>query len=451
MRLPLKEPFGIVVFATLIALSSMVFAQEQYTLTPSISVSETYDDNIFLENETLAVSDWITAVTPGIALDVQTPRHWLQLNYAPSIVRYRDFDVNDTVRHLGNILYHQDVTKDWRFDLTNTYIRSEEPLETTPGVEGVRTDPRDRVRNPYQRNIGEAKVSYLFGREDMFSGGYRNNLLINDDITVDDGTIHEPFADYIQWFDQKHGMALSYRYIDANFTSDDPNRLAQPDYTGHSPELRYLHRFDPQTSGSVGYVYSSRDFDQNTFRQDYTVHTATAGLEKNFDPQTYASATLGYFIRDTEELGRLPSDTESGPNFNLYLRRIFQRGSLFLGGAGGWDEQYLEAENRGFVEFWSVEAGVDYALLQPLTFYASGIYRDEKDENDVQTNTWRGSVGLRWAFHRYFSMALDYTHVSRDSDREGTLIVNGFVVNDIEDYESNRVMLILTGLRPIRW
>jgi len=42
-------------------------AQHHFDLTPSISVSETYDDNIYLDPDH-ETSDYITAVTPRVSL-----------------------------------------------------------------------------------------------------------------------------------------------------------------------------------------------------------------------------------------------------------------------------------------------------------------------------------------------------------------------------------------------
>lgn len=426
MRLPLRVASGTLVFA-LVVLSSMVFAQEQYTLTPSLSVSEIFDDNIFLEPSGFEDSDYITAITPGLLLDVQTQRHMLQVSYAPSFVMYSRNTENDTVRHTGTVTYHQDVSRNWRFDFTDAYRKSEDPLEDTPGIETVR-----RTRNPYQRNEGEARVSYLFGPENIVTAGYLNSLLINEDPTVDDGTIHEPFANFTYWFDRKHGMGGSLRYTIATFTSDD-NSLAQPDYTGHSPEVRYLHRFDPQTSGYVSYMYTTRDFDAG-FRRDYDVHTIMASVDKQFSPETGATVGLGYFSQ-AEDGG----EDDGGISYNLYLRKTYQRSRFLIGGAGGWDEQYLESENRGFVEYRSVEANGEYTFLEPLSGYAAAVYRQDMYQDDLEQDTWRGSAGLRWAFHRYVSVRLDYTHVSRTSD------------NPADEYDDNRYMIILTGSKPYRW
>ena len=83
------------------------FAQFHYDLTPSISVSETYDDNIYL-NDSNEKSDYITAVTPGLSLNILSQNTQLELSYAPTFVRYDDEDENKVcvISHLCGTPYH---------------------------------------------------------------------------------------------------------------------------------------------------------------------------------------------------------------------------------------------------------------------------------------------------------------------------------------------------------
>lgn len=426
MRAPIAIAPGIIVVLSLFTFFSPALAQK-YTLTPSLSVSETYDDNIYLDPQD-EQSDYITAISPGISLNMASPRSELLLSYVPSFVFYGKNSEENTTRHLGSVTYRQDIEQHLKFEFTDTYVRSEEPLETTEGIETVR-----RTRNPYQRNTGEARMSYLFGPEDSFTAGYSNDLLINEDPTLEDGTIHEPFADFIKWFDKRHGMGLSYRYSVGDFDRDDDGPTS--DYTGHDPAIRYLHRVDPQLSGYLSYAYTTRDFDNTIFREDYDVHTAMVGVEKLFSAQTSLTAAVGYFIQEPER-----SDNESGPAYNVFFRQAYQRGRFLVGVAGGWDEQYLEAENRGFVEYRSYEASGEYQFLEKLSGYAGALYREDMYQQvDIDTDSWRANAGIRWAFHRYVSLMFDYTYSTRDSD------------DPDDEYDNNRFMVVLTGSKPYVW
>ena len=195
---------GLIFLLLLLVRPQASFAQWRTELTPSVSVGELYDDNIYLDS-TDEKSDYITTVTPGLNLNVLSEHSQLELAYAPTFVWYAEEDQNNTVRHLGSVTYGQDLSQHWRFDLTETYLRSEEPIETTEEVEGVRS-----TRNTYERIGGSASLRYLFGPENALTMGYRHSLLENEDITLDDGMISRPFATAIYWFNVKNGLEVDY-------------------------------------------------------------------------------------------------------------------------------------------------------------------------------------------------------------------------------------------------
>ena len=84
------------------------YTQTRFEVTPMISVSETYDDNIFL-TETNKVSDYITVVTPGISMNLLQEHTSLQLRYAPSFYRYADRDDQNSTAHSAGLTFGQDL------------------------------------------------------------------------------------------------------------------------------------------------------------------------------------------------------------------------------------------------------------------------------------------------------------------------------------------------------
>ena len=410
------------------------FAQYHYELTPSISVSETYDDNIYL-NSTDETSDYITGVTPGLSLNILSPKMQLELAYAPTFVWYAKEDGNNTVRHEGILTFGRDLTQHLRFDLTDTYLFTEEPLEETEGVEGIRVTPDQRYT--YQRNTGSASLRYLFGTENELTVGYTHSLLDNEDeeldepIIPDDGTTQTPFATLAYWFNVKNGLVLDYEYVKADFYRKDDSEPGN-DHTGNGTGIRYLYRFTPHTRGSVGYDYTTRNFDKE--EEDYKVHEGSAGFEHAFSPAYSISLAGGYFVQKNED-----SDDETGPSYDAFLIKTFSRGSFTIGGSGGWDEAYLEAERRGFTRYWSANTALEYQILESLMGYAGGSYRSDKDADDREWTTWRGNCGLTWEFLRWYSLTLDYTYAYRESDV------------DTDDYTVNHIMLSLTASRLFRW
>jgi hypothetical protein len=404
-------------------------AEYSFEFVPRVSVSRVYDDNIYLDsiNEE---SDNITTVSPGIAMTISSLHRTLSVDYAPAWVWYDKYDQHNTVRHSGTLSYAQDLSQQLRFDLTDTYLKSEQPLEETEEVEGIR-----RTRDTYQRNTASASLRYQFGPESALTLGYRHSLLENEDPSIDDGTIQTPFCSMTHWFNTKNALELDYTLTKADFYRDDDTETGD-DYTGHGTDIRYMHRFTPRTTGSIRYGLTTRNFEGDT--EDYNVHESALGLEYSLSPDLSLLLEGGFFVQDNET-----SADESGLIFNAALigvkRFHFDRGTFTMGSRAGWDEAYLEGERRGFTTYWSADSTLEYWFMERLSGYASGLFRLDRNAENEEWKTWRANCGLRLEFLRWFSLSLDYSHAERDDDI------------DTADYAVNRVMLIVSAGKPYEW
>ena len=111
----------IVLLVACLMIPSLVYAKYQSEFTPSISIGELYDDNIDLEAADEKV-DWVTTISPGITLNlVSEGDNNISLRYSPTLVRYKNEDQNNTVRHSGALTISNNLTSHLRFDLSDTY------------------------------------------------------------------------------------------------------------------------------------------------------------------------------------------------------------------------------------------------------------------------------------------------------------------------------------------
>jgi len=409
---------------SVLLLTSFANAQYHFDLTPNLTIGETYDDNIYLDPDH-EKSDYITTVSPALNLDLVGQHTRLGVRYAPTFVRYADETDNNTVRHAGTLTFGQDLAQNLRFDLSDTYTKSEEPIETVDTIVDVR-----HTRRSYQRNTGSAGFHYIFGPENSITAGYRHSLLKNDDPTIDDGRVQNPFATATLWLNVKNGLEFNYDYTDANFSRGVG--ISADDYTGQSGGVRYIYRFNPHQRCSIGYNLTTRNFDGST--EDYKVHEGTVGYEQAVSRDLSVTLGAGYFKRDNDR-----SSDQSGPSYNAAVTKLFQRGSVTIGGAGGWHEAYLEADRTGFSKFQSAYTRLEYRLLEPLTGFAGGSLSHDKDDTDREWNTYQGNCGLRWAFLRWFTAGLEYRYAKRKDD-----VYAG-------EFTDNQVMLTVTASRLFRW
>jgi hypothetical protein len=275
-------------FVSLLFLSQNSYARYQSEFTPSASLSTLYDDNIDLDR-TNEKSDLITSLSLGLNVNFTSPKNKFFLQYSPSIVRYKNQDIDDTIRHRGSLSYTGALSQDLIFEISDTYIRSEDPIEETEGIIGVRT-----TRKTYQRNMGSAGLSYSFGAEDVFSLGYRHQWLENSDISLDDGMVMDPYANLTYWFNVKHGVELSTDYTETSFTRDD-NTLPGDDYSGFRHGVGYRYRLNPRTTASINYGYANRTFERSS--QEYMVHEGSLGLFQKLSETASYGFSAGYFVR----------------------------------------------------------------------------------------------------------------------------------------------------------
>lgn len=411
-----------------VLLSSPAIGKGRIEITPMITVGETYDDNIFLDKDNKK-SDYITTVSPGIRFNIYSRDSGLDLYYSPTFVKYHDYSGNDTTRHNARFHLWQQLGKSWRFDLKDDYLKSEEAIEGSFAGYEARQRSRHSLYT-YERNVADAAMTYQFGPDDRLTVGYRHELLENDDPSLDDTTEYGPYANLLYWFDTRNGMDLRYRFSRGGF--ERSGGASGDDYDSHEVDVRYLYRFNPHTTGYVGYGYTRRDF-EDASREDRRVHEGSAGLTHGFSSRTSLSLDVGYYKPDgygTEDNGHL--------SYGATLKRKLERGSISLRGEGGWDEDYLSAEQRGYTRYWTVAADLDYKIREDVDAYAGISYRKNRYLSAVEDGTYSGRCGLKMRFLRWYSLGLEYAYLNRRSD------------DPTDEYVDNRIMLTLSASYPFR-
>ncbi len=403
------------------------YSQTHMELTTSLSLSEEYDDNLDLDDSN-EQSDYVTMLSPSVNFSLLSQHTQLGLEYTPSFVWYSEETEDNTVRHSARLTLSLELAERFRLDLSDTYVYSDDPLEETEDIQGARDS-----RNTYKRNSGDISLTYLFGPENTLSVGYRNSSLENEDEDEDDGRSQSPYATLSYQINIKNRIELEYEYSREDFWRENasPADPAEDDSYGHGPAIRYIYSFTQHTTGILAYNFTTRNYEG--IEEDYKVHDGSIGFEHAFSPSYSISAGAGYFIQKNAY-----SSDETGVTYDAAMTRQFERGSINIGGSGGWDETTLQADSTGFTRYWSTIVSADYQIMEPLTAYATGSFRHDK-EDDRRYDTMGGSCGLSWTFLRWFSLALDYTYAERDDDLTA------------DSYTDNRVSLTLTASRLYRW
>ena len=411
-------------------------------VTPRISVKGEYDDNVTLLNKN-PIADYTTTVSPGLKISADSGSNGLALDYEFGWVKYHKNTRNDYIQHRGNLEFWQKIGRHLTFQLTDTYIKSNDflaDIDQFPVTQRVA-----HTLSAYQRNNARAALDFQFGPRNHFVVGYIYNILDNDDPSLEDAKEHGPFAALSYWFTQKDGLNLSYENV--RYVYDQPDYYINwKDLDAHNMRGAYVHQFGVRTGGSLYYGLSIRK--SIDFPIQYEIHDVGASFEHSFSPSTSLSLGLGYYkpTGDTSLPGTPALDP--GVTSLIQFTKGFRRGSISLGARSGWDDGFVEVIPRGFTKFGGAFGRVEYTPVENLNVFANGTYRKNRygnEEIDILLNqateddTYQGRCGVDWRFYRWFTLGLLYTYTNRvspDPDNE---------------FVDNRIGLTLTAQKPFKW
>jgi uncharacterized protein (PEP-CTERM system associated) len=144
----------------------------KWDIVPTLSVIETYTDNVSLTTDALKWSDWVTQVIPGISMTATGAGLKFSATYAPEITYYAGEKENNQVFQRGNAVGTAELAKQLLFfdagASVNQYNVSLQGPITTSNVNttGNRSTVRNYFASPYlQRDFGadfkaEARFTY---------------------------------------------------------------------------------------------------------------------------------------------------------------------------------------------------------------------------------------------------------------------------------------------------
>ena len=407
-------------------------AAYRITLQPSISVSEEYTNNFDLTEEDKE-SEWITTISPSLALNVLGKTEGLNLNYTPGFSLYAKNEEDSTIRHSASLGAWKQLSKHLRLSIDNSYTRTEEPYETVTiplspeEVQGL--EPEDytirRDRDPHSSYNGRLNLDYQFGKKDNLGFSYRFRRTWDENPGIEDSIEHSPEANLSYWLTPHWGTEYSVGYTRGEFTEDTDT------FDEWTLGYKLIHNFNRFWDGFFEYKHTFMNYQGET--EDYQVFDPSLGINWRFAKDGSLSLSLGYYVQDKED-----SDNESNLSVSGDLSKGFdisRRTSFRITGGSGYEQSYFGAENLGFTVYYEGQGRLTHALTKHLNSdlsvsYRRNEYKDEEPERD--DNIWSFEGGLTWQFIERASLSLTDTYRVVDSNQEG------------EDYEENKVMLSIT-------
>ena len=391
------------------------------------TVQETYDNNINLAPRNKK-DDFITNISLGLRFSTlprlettrefrqpsgtEETRYGIYLDFLPGYVFYAKKTSDNYLSLSGNLDTWYTWDRKLTFRVRDSLIRSEEPLEQAYAVGAVPGQillGSQRGRTIYIRNVVQPSLEYRFGREDIFSINYLNNVYRNEKSSLfEDSTENYINPKLTYWFNIRNGITMEYALDLGNFQRS-------PDMTGNLGKGRYTYRIDPGTSIFGEYTFQKRDFEEQASIRtvDYDIHAPAIGFEHAFSPTLSLRAKVGYFWQIPQR-----GSNETGPLYDILVTQRTQKTTYTLGLQGGYTEDYFTSENLGFAKYHQVIGTITHQLTQRAAVTFSGRYQRPKYNNGQLDNIWGVTTGASYQILRWLTLALDLSYAEDHSNRE---------------------------------
>ncbi|HMK56987.1 MAG TPA: outer membrane beta-barrel protein [Dissulfurispiraceae bacterium] len=156
--------FVVFLMAVILMMAASCYALD-YTADLSLSLSEQYNDNIFLTNRD-KVSDYITLVAPALSLSTRTAQSDILVNYSPTFNFYKDNSDQNSTSHAASAVGHYRATDKLTLGLSDTFVSTREAaaIRAVQGAGPISTSGERITTNTLAGDLAyriTAKISLL--------------------------------------------------------------------------------------------------------------------------------------------------------------------------------------------------------------------------------------------------------------------------------------------------
>lgn len=429
----------------LLLLSASGTSGQILTLTPSLSTSERYDDNIFQTSSNKA-DDFITVVTPEIRLQyVPTRDTTLDFDYSASFEVFAKHAGQNQVSQRGLLRFVSPLTPIFSLHLRDTLIITEEPRDRVLEIDEVTG----------LRPVSEARRGRTLNNSASGSLGVqlapRATLKLLFESLINDVNVPEE----VDEFRYRVGAELGYLIA-----------IARGSIVSVSYDVTF-HTFKENAPVAPGAKLA-----------DFQVHTVSTGFRHDFSPTLSGNATIGYAVTASDDPNQ---DNNTGIVANVSITKTLRTGQAAFGyrrqftsgsGTGGsliadtfivafsstitpkvtaslssnlslYDVQKTTGRD---LLFWTMRPSLTYQILRFWSLSVAYTY-ELTDFNDPDVAGWhdhRLTFTSRFALREQLFLSLTYRYASRRLDE--VTIARG-----VEEFDRNEIMLTLTFAPTFRF
>ncbi|MDT8318318.1 MAG: outer membrane beta-barrel protein [bacterium] len=365
-------------------------------LHPSISISHSYDDNIYLNDDKNIekVGDSVTALSPSIELKRAHDERIFLLSYNVNILRFHDQDKEDREDHAATAFLETRFPAGLKLKLRDSFVKTAEPASSEI------TDKNKRTQNLFEVAI----ASNVFDRLsfELNYGATRHDYDEDSSPVLEKhDRLEETFGgDLLLKLLPKTTMFLEYRR--GQIAYDEVIAGDERDST-----------YDAYGLGLRGQITSKLNLD----------------IMGGYQSRKYESAAKTDFNRELASLS-INYDFSEFSKFSLTGARKTEE-SFFVDLSGNSSNFFIENRislNVAYKMTYKVSANLD-------TYYGVNDYTDDVDRKDTLSGL---ELNLKYNVKPWLSAGVGYAFEQRDSDLDPLLYSY--------DYQVNRYNLKLSAL-----
>ncbi|UTW10622.1 outer membrane beta-barrel protein [Marinobacterium rhizophilum] len=334
------------------------------TFTPTVKLSESYDDNFREVASPDEESSWITTIEPSFVLAAQDRMNVYSLGYRFNSEFYHSSHDDDNTDHFLNADAHMEFTSRSRLDLAAAYSKQEDTGDTTSLVENDKYHSYN-VGGVYGYGAESATMQLEFGANRAWKR-YDNEGALNLDKERDTDSLS---ATAYYRVAPKTRALFEVRYNDYDYVTFN---------TLDSDSMAYLLGLTwdatARTTGTAKIGYEEKDFD-DAARKDPSATVWEVGV--SWQPRSYSTFTL---------------NTRQGIDEGSVEENFIETTTTSLNWNHAWSS-YLSTD----VNFSHTEEDYDNVANR----------QDEKDSI---------ALGLNYEMRRWLSLGLGYKYTERDSN-----------------------------------
>jgi hypothetical protein len=429
---------------------------QRLTLTPSLSLGERYDDNIF-SDRTNKQHDFITVLSPGIRVQYLTPAPTIgtqfDFDYRANIEFFADHSSENNVGHrllltlASPLAPSLDVRLRELLVITDNPLGRDERLSDPTGLRPVSQQQRERTLH----NEAEGRVDIgLGGRTSL---GVRFGNLIDDVNTPDEldefrYTVGTELG-YLFNVARNSRVFVAYQVTFETFRDNGivPSANADAAFQVHGVGTGMRHELTPTLAVEAGLGYSFTTSD--TPQKDG--HNGVIGNIKFTKTFNNGEASLGYARRfsaggSTGDV--VIDDTVSARAIINLTGKLTAR----FDGNVTWSNfqgvtTITPTSNNSDQRFLSIRPSLTYQILPPWSVSAAYTYEytDYTDSTFANFADHRLFLSTQYALREWLALGLSY--------RYGTRRVHGgnVTVTGVNEFTDNQVMLTVTASPKLRF